>query len=599
MAKWKSGYKAVAGVGIFDGVTFLPATIQPQWNLFTTQYSGINRVMALDAQYGEGYVGGVPASGVEISWEDVISISLDQNNPTTLFGVRMGKTPADPIVVVKAYRGNVYNWGIDVLTQVTATNITCHIFKRVYTDDTTYTDTFVTSGGCRAVQPDSGSASGSHTWLEFFEHENTFCFGVSNYFVTGNYIRSLWNLSYPEQSDFENVFGDDTPEPTNPTSDEFGPASIPAGGYNPEDGHGSFDDSSDIIGLDPKPSIGVTSAGFVNVYKVEQNQLATLGEKLFPHFLPAEILADPAQLSTPEVLTMMIKTLYGALISPVGTSVQLADNLGIIDVLMNGKLIDYVLDCHIIPTSISGSTVEGLRVGYRQFNDIQLAKATEDYVDVDCGSLSIPEYWGNFLDYGGCTVELFLPFVGFVPIDNEYWNGGTISVIYRVNIVDGSFQAKVFATSSKSQLTNSLIGQYGGVCCVHFPITGLQYSNVVAGLVNGSAGVVAKASGGDIAGAVTNAMNMAMLRPDAPSSNGYNASSGFLSHRTPYLVIKRPKAQFSQMYNKEMGLPLNVMFKLSSVHGFTRIDNPVLNIACSDSEYQEIVSLLKNGVILP
>lgn len=362
-------------------------------------------------------------------------------------------------------------------------------------------------------------------------------------------------------------------------------------------GVGTFDDSSDTIGIDAKPNVGVTTMGFVNVYKITQNQLQTLGEKLFPHFLPAEILADPSQLTTPEVLTMMLKTLYGTLISPVGTSIYLADNLGVIDILMNGKLIDYVIDCHAIPTSISGATVEGLKVGYRQFNDLQVARATEDYVDVDCGELNIGEYFASYLDYANVSCDLFLPFIGFVPIESEYWNGGTLKVVYRFNIVDGSFQAKVLATSSKSRLTQSIIGQYGGVACVHYPITGMQYSNVVSGLVNGSINAVAKGASGDIGGVATSLANMTMLRPDNPMSNGYNASSSFLSHRTPYLVIKRPSPQFSSLYPKEKGVPLNVAMKLSSVKGFTIIEDPVLNIACSDEEYNEIVSLLKSGVI--
>lgn len=382
------------------------------------------------------------------------------------------------------------------------------------------------------------------------------------------------------------------------TSPEYGNGSLPDG-YGQGGNIGTFDDSSDTIGIDAKPNVGVTTMGFVNVYKITTGQLQSLGEKLFPHFLPAEILADPQQLTTPEVLTMMIKTLYGALISPAGTTVKLADNLGIIDILMNGKLIDYIIDCHAIPTSISDATVEGLKVGYRQFNDLQVARATEDYVDVDCGELSIGEYFANFLDFANVSCDLFLPFVGFVPIESEYWNGGTIKVVYRFNIVDGSFQAKVLATSGKSKLTESIIGQYGGVACVHYPITGLQYSNVVAGLVNGSISAVAHGSAGDVGGVATSLANMAMLRPDNPMSNGYNASSSFLTHRTPYLVIKRATPQFSVKYPQEKGLPLNVTRKLSTVHGFTIIDNPVLNISCSDSEYQELITLLKNGVILP
>lgn len=601
MAKWKSGYRAYSGIGIFDDVIFLPATVQEQWNLLTTQYSGINRVLALDAQYGQGYVGGVPASGQELTWAQVTAISTNQSTPTTLFGVKMGTGAIDPIVVVKAYRGNSYEWGIDVLTRVTAINVTCQIYKRVYSDETTYTETLITTGGCRAVQPDSGSASNSHTWIEFFKYQNTYCFGMSNYFVTGNYIRSLWNLSFPEQTSFENEFGDEQPETTPPKSDEFGEAAEPQGGYNEEMPHGTFDFSSDEIPISPKPSLGVTSAGFINVYKIGLNELQDLGEKLFPHFLPAEILGNPSQMNVQEMLAIFIKMAYGSVISPAGASIEFADNLGIFDIIMNGKLIDYVLDCHVIPTSISGATVSPLRIGYRTFNDFQLAKATEDYVDIDCGSLNIKECFGNFLDYN-CKVEIFLPFVGFVPIANEYWNNATLQVHYRFNIVDGSFQARLVSSrdhdGKECVLNNAVIGQYGGVCCVHFPITGLQYSNVISGLVNGTASAVSKGASGDYAGVATSLSHMANLKPDAPMSNGYNASSSFLGQRIPYLVIKYPAPQFSQNYANEIGLPLNVYYPLSSVSGFTVVDNPILNINCSDEEYNEIVSNLKSGVIL-
>lgn len=396
------------------------------------------------------------------------------------------------------------------------------------------------------------------------------------------------------------IYGDSIGDPV-PFSPEFGGGSVPDGGYNddPDNPHGTFDFHSDTVPVPNLPSVGVTSAGFINVYKISTGALANLGEKLFPHFLPAEILADPSQLSTPEVLTMFIKTLFGTLISPIGTTVELADNLGIIDILMNGKLIDYILDCHIIPVDITAGTNEGLKVGYRQFEDLQVPRASSDYVEIDCGSISTGEAFRNFLDFSACTMKLFLPFVGFVPIQPEYWNGGNIGVKYHFNIVDGSFQVYVISTSGKSKLKNTVIAQYGGVCCVHLPITGLQYSNVVAGLVNGTAGAVASVMGGNPAGVATNAMNTAMLRPDAPSSNGYNASSSFLSERVPYLLIEYPTPQFSTQYNKEIGLPLNVSRTLSTVHGFTVIDNPILKIACSDIEYNELVSLLKNGVILP
>ena len=490
-----------------------------------------------------------------------------------------------------------------------AYNAELTVYLRKYTDSTTYTDDYnINQNGVIPYQITFHYSNYSYpvdvyAFFAFTEYsgESYIYFGLSsNVFYTlpqtYTYYADGASVNY---FDFMTLITGDIP--AEETSPEFGDASKPDGGYNPDHPHGTFDFSSDEIPISPKPTLGVTSAGFINVYKIEINDLQDLGEKLFPHFLPAELLADPSNMNVTEMLAIFIKMAYGSLISPLGSSIEFADNLGVLDILMNGKLIDYILDCHVIPTSISGSTIAPLRIGYRTFSEYQLAKATEDYVDIDCGSLNIKECFGNFLDYN-CKVEVFLPFVGFVPVSNEYWNNATIQVHYRFNIIDGSFQARLVATrdndGKEGVLKNAVIGQYGGVCCVHFPITGLQYSNVVAGLVNGSTGAIAKGVSGNYAGVATDLMNMASLKPDSPMSNGYNASSSFLGQRIPYLVIKYPAPQFSTHYPNEIGLPLNVAYRLVDISGFTVVDNPVLNIQCSDEEYNEIVSLLKTGVIL-
>lgn len=442
------------------------------------------------------------------------------------------------------------------------------VYKRIYTDETNYTDT------------KWGQSQGPVTYSFVVENNRktdrtTFIVGFGTYqnashllvgvtstatvaSTGGIYCEGLYRTT-THDAFLTWLGGDIEGEDFSP---EFGHPSDIDGGYNDGFPHGSFDDSSDEISLDPKPTIGVSTAGFIRCYKINQGDLDNFGEKLFP---------DPENVALTERLWYT---------------------------MAYSKLIDYVIDCHVIPTSISGAVLESLKVGWKTFSDIQLARATEDYVDIDCGTIEIEEYWRNFLDFQSVQAEIYLPFYGFVPLESEMWNGGKLNLKYRFNIVDGSFQAKLFSTSSKSKLTNSLIGQYGGVCCLHLPITGLQYANVITGILAGGANIAIGAASGNYGGIPNQLANMAALRPDKPMSNGYSATSSFLAHRTPYLVIKRAVAQFSKQYNKEKGFPLNVSKTLSSVHGFTVIDNPVLNIDCSDSEYNELVQLLKSGIIL-
>lgn len=57
------------------------------------------------------------------------------------------------------------------------------------------------------------------------------------------------------------------------------------------------------------------------------------------------------------------------------------------------------------------------------------------------------------------------------------------------NIIDGSCIAFVIATSSKSKLADTVVATFGGNCCVHMPITGVNYSSMISGVVGGIAGV--------------------------------------------------------------------------------------------------------------
>ena len=235
------------------------------------------------------------------------------------------------------------------------------------------------------------------------------------------------------------------------------------GGY----GGGSFDDSSDPFGLPNLPSLGVSEVGFVNVYQATAGQLVGFADELFPDFeMPTP--------STKEGIDGVVENLN-----------NVSTVLGFFaDSYLNKGLIDYVIDCHIVPVMPTVSENQGIKVGYRTFN-YNPNKVLSDYVEFNCGSLQIAEYYQNFLDYDGTRAKLYLPFVGFVDIKPEWFQSGSLGVIYHFNIIDGSCIAFVVATSSKSKLKNTVVATFGANCCVHMPITGLNYSSMISGVMGG------------------------------------------------------------------------------------------------------------------
>lgn len=374
-------------------------------------------------------------------------------------------------------------------------------------------------------------------------------------------------------------------------SEEYGNYSD-AGGY----GGGSFDDSSDAFGLPSLPSLGVSEVGFINVYNPSKGQLQGFADELFPDF----------EMPTPSTATGI-----EAVAENLANTFEVLGDFA--ESYVNAGLINYVIDCHIVPVAPTTSGTAKIKVGFKTFNYTP-AKVTSDYVEFDCGSLEIAEYYQNFLDYEGTKAKLYLPFIGFVDIKPEWFQSGKLGVTYHFNIIDGSCIAFVIATSSKSNLKNTVVATFGGNCCVHMPITGVNYSSMISGVVGGAVGIASNASNmiktnqkdkgtvmSNIEGATGIASNLADAvgaKPSIEQSNGYNAGMSFMCYRRPYLLIERPVASFSKNYPKEQGLPLNVTKKLGSMKGFTTCTAPVVdNFHCLEEEKEMIKQALIEGTI--
>ena len=373
--------------------------------------------------------------------------------------------------------------------------------------------------------------------------------------------------------------------------DEYGNYST-SGGY----GGGSFDDSSDAFGLPSLPSLGVSEVGFINVYNPSKGQLQGFADELFPDF----------EMPTPSTATGI-----EAVAENLANMFQVLGDFA--ESYVNAGLVNYVIDCHIVPVAPVTNGTSNIKVGFKSFN-YSPAKVTSDYVEFDCGTLEIAEYYQNFLDYEGTKAKLYLPFIGFVDIKPEWFQSGKLGVTYHFNIIDGSCIAFVIATSSKSNLKNTVVATFGGNCCVHMPITGVNYSSMISGVVGGAVGIASNASNmiktnrankgtvmSNIEGATGIASNLADAvgaKPSIEQSNGYNAGMSFMCYRRPYLLIERPVASFSKDYPKEQGLPLNVTKKLGSMKGFTTCTAPVVdNFHCLEEEKEMIKQALIEGTI--
>ena len=231
---------------------------------------------------------------------------------------------------------------------------------------------------------------------------------------------------------------------------------------------------------------------------------------------------------------------------------------------------------------------------------VSSATVTQQYVTVDCGSVSCMEDFGNVFDYAPFTsVSLFLPFIGIVPLDVSDVMRGTIHVTYGVDVFTGACLAMVEVSRDGNTVN---LYQYSGVASVEYPLTNMQQSNILSGLLSIAGGVamtvgsggVGFAAGAAMIGGAAQAANTHIGR-----SGGFSGNSGAMGIKTPYLIIVRPQTKVADSFPLLTGYPTNYSCKLGDCSNHVVVKHVhVEGINATDAELAQIDSLLHEGVLL-
>ena len=128
-----------------------------------------------------------------------------------------------------------------------------------------------------------------------------------------------------------------------------------------------------------------------------------------------------------------------------------------------GKFISYKKFWCAIP--IDG-TAE-MKAGNYDFN-FQAPVIHESIIDVDCGSVTVNEKYHNVLDYSPFSrLTIFLPFIGFVDLDDKMVMNNTVRVNYRVDVLSGRCLAEIYVMLDET--TESCIASYAGTIATDEP----------------------------------------------------------------------------------------------------------------------------------
>lgn len=259
-----------------------------------------------------------------------------------------------------------------------------------------------------------------------------------------------------------------------------------------------------------------------------------------------------------------------------------------------------IIGLHVMYATPTTGAERGIQVGYIN-SGVNSKIVTEQYTEIDCGTVTINEYFGDARDYSPFTqVYCYLPFIGIVELNADDVVNSTLAIKYKIDVLTGCCLAQL---TVKKYGLDAVLYTYTGNCAVQMPITSGNYLSTVSSLLGAVvSGAAAVATGGALApvaiGAAANALGGG-ARASVAMSGSLGSNAGAMGSRKPYLIIKRVEQADANGYNEFYGYPTNKRVNLSQLSGYVRVKE--INLSgtnATEEEQNEIVALLREGVIL-
>lgn len=331
-------------------------------------------------------------------------------------------------------------------------------------------------------------------------------------------------------------------------------------------GKGDHDTTSDIVDFPDLPYQDILSTGLISLYAPTSGQVRSLASALFSQNIALELKELFSQ-----PLDSIISLHMVPIIPPTGGSQEI--------VLGN------------IGTGVSSAIV------------------TQQYIEIDFGSLVVGEFWGAFTDYTETRVTIYLPYVGFRQMNIQDVMGATLTLKYHVDVLTGALQAMVRCSKNgKAGVMTGVNYSFSGNFVSEMPFTSQHFANVLSGLF-GVGAAVAGVAGAAFSGGMTLPMVGAAVGGVVSSAQGFKTETqrsgsaqttpGSLGEQKAYIIIERPIQTTPDNFGALSGYGSMVGRNLGSFNGFTQAVDARVNISrATEAEKQEILTMLKNGVVV-
>lgn len=252
------------------------------------------------------------------------------------------------------------------------------------------------------------------------------------------------------------------------------------------------------------------------------------------------------------------------------------------------------------------------------------ALVTNRYSEIDCGTVIVPEFYGNYLDYSPYSqAYIYLPFIGINEVSIDDIVGHAVNIRYRVDSYSGSCIAMIFVAKGSYQ---NLCYQFAGSCSVEVPMAGGSQAAIKAGMMQAEAyaraamiqaganvvGGIGSALMGNVGGVLSSLSGIASNYAQAQAgveaarvankssvqhSGQFGASHGAMGDKIPFIIIRNPIQVKVVNYNEDYGFPAHKRVIVGGCRGYLRVrEVNVISPHATDEEKMAIEMALKGGV---
>lgn len=256
-----------------------------------------------------------------------------------------------------------------------------------------------------------------------------------------------------------------------------------------------------------------------------------------------------------------------------------------------------VIGVHKVFSPVPTGGNQNIKVGYID-SGISCPTVSSQYTQVDCGTVSVDEIFGNVFDYEPFTqISAYLPFIGVVKLSTADVMRSKVNITYGVDVITGACLAKIKVTRDGS---GGILYSFGGSCAVHYPLSSGSYGGIISGIVSAAVGIgTSVMTGNPLAaiGGVVAGINQAHL--DVSKSGGFTGASGATGPKKPYLIISRPQIAMARNFDVMTGYPANNTVRVKDCEGFIKCKEAhIESSTATKDEVTMIESILKNGILI-